>query len=301
MRILGRLVILIMLFFLLQACASTRISEQLQSGKISFEDGNFKSAFHKLLPLASEGNAEAEYAVGYMYYYGYGTAHDEESGIFWMKKAAEQHYQPAIQALSIIKQNKVSTEPTQQLSAERSIKEDSAKVLQALAESPADLKGANEEEDLKALAQSLPAAKPEIIDPLDTRPIKQLAAKKGDDVLMPLPTSTSNLINSQNNKAKSPIVTKQASDFDEERKKNYTLQLMGSYNLAEVKQKQDHLQLANKSYCARTQRHGRNWYVLAYGKYTAPYLAKLAIDDLPKNLRNMKPWVRELDGVDILV
>jgi septal ring-binding cell division protein DamX len=287
---------------MLQACASTRISEQLQSGKISFEDGNFKSAFHKLLPLACEGNAEAEYAIGYMYYYGYGTAQDEESGIFWMKKAAEQHYQPAIQALSIIKQNKVSEEPTQQLSAERSIKEDSAKVLQALAENQStDLSRARDEEDLAALAQSLPPAKPEIVDPLNARPIKQLAVTENDKVMMQLPPPASQIGDSKNSKtAKSFVAAKPVSDFNEERKKNYTLQLMGSYNLADIKQTQDHLQLTSKSYCARTQRHGRSWYVLAYGKYTAPYLAKLAIDDLPRNLRDMKPWVRELDGVDIV-
>src|SRR6185437_14545728 len=135
MRLLWQLVIL-MIFFLMQACASSRIAEQLQSGKISFEDGNFKSAFHKLLPLASKGNAEAEYAVGYMYYYGYGTSENQESGVFWINKSAEQHYQPAIQALNIIKQNKVSGQPIQQLTEEQSIKEDSEKVLRALKENP---------------------------------------------------------------------------------------------------------------------------------------------------------------------
>jgi TPR repeat protein len=93
---------LILLGFLLQSCASPKHSQEVQKGKMYFEQGNFKLAFHQLLPIAAAGNAQAQYAVGYMYYYGYGTSEDQESGLFWMQKSAEQHYDPAIKALNII-------------------------------------------------------------------------------------------------------------------------------------------------------------------------------------------------------
>ncbi|HSW92857.1 MAG TPA: SPOR domain-containing protein [Gammaproteobacteria bacterium] len=86
----------------LAACAGPRMAQDLQGGKASFESGDYKEAFHRLLPLAVNGNAEAQYAVGYMYYYGYGVSEDTESGIFWMTKAAEQHYPPAIRALQLL-------------------------------------------------------------------------------------------------------------------------------------------------------------------------------------------------------
>jgi TPR repeat protein len=90
----------------LQACASTNMGYQLSEGKRNFIGGNYKQSFHELLPLASQGNANAEYAVGYMYYYGYGVPLDAESGLFWMQKAADQHYEPAIKALDMIHNQK---------------------------------------------------------------------------------------------------------------------------------------------------------------------------------------------------
>ena len=69
---------------------------------LRFAEGDYKRAFHQLLPLACNGNPCAQYAVGYLYYYGYGVPEDSESGIFWMQKAASQGYVPAIKALSEI-------------------------------------------------------------------------------------------------------------------------------------------------------------------------------------------------------
>jgi len=94
---------IVILFCSLQACASARISQELQKGKMSFASGEYRQAFHELLPLACEGNVDAQYAVGYMYYYGYGVTRDCESGIFWMTKAASRNNQAAIKALSMIK------------------------------------------------------------------------------------------------------------------------------------------------------------------------------------------------------
>jgi septal ring-binding cell division protein DamX len=223
------------------------MAEQLRSGQVSFEDGNFKSAFHKLLPLASEGNVEAEYAVGYMYYYGYGVTQDTESGLFWIEKSAAKQYQPAIKALAIIKENKVSEEPTQQLTAEQSIKEESDEVLKAL-----------------------------------------VASNKTDTSTQPIYAEALATLPKQ-----SETDEKQAADFNAVHQKKYTLQLMGSSNLADIKRTQAHLHIENNSYCVQTMHNGHEWYVLAYGKYPAPYLAKLAIDNLPQNVRTMNPWVRE--------
>lgn len=94
-----RIGIAILLSVLLVSCSSARIAQQLQQGKNNFEGGYYQDAFHQLLPLANEGSKEAQYAVGYMYYYGYGVSHDAESGLFWIHKSAEQNYAPAVQAL----------------------------------------------------------------------------------------------------------------------------------------------------------------------------------------------------------
>src|SRR5436190_20183950 len=98
----------------LLSCASTSSSwREMQAGKKAFEQGYYKDAFHRLLPLAVNGNPQAQYAVGYMYYYGYGVPEDTESGMFWMNKAAEQHFPPAMTALDLIHQHDIEEKQAQ--------------------------------------------------------------------------------------------------------------------------------------------------------------------------------------------
>ncbi len=107
-----RAVCMVMLSLTLMACAGTShlttprpttgdVSE-LQQGKRYFNEGYYKRAMHKLLPLACDGSREAQYAVGYMYYYGYGVAQDSDVGHFWIQRSADAQYLPAIKALEII-------------------------------------------------------------------------------------------------------------------------------------------------------------------------------------------------------
>ncbi|MES2218074.1 MAG: hypothetical protein V4501_06660 [Pseudomonadota bacterium] len=99
---LQRLMILILLSLFLPSCASQRDDYRLDVGKRRFAEGNYKEAFHQLLPLAMQGVTKAEYAVGYMYYYGYGVPADTESGMVWMDRAASQGSMPAQRALELI-------------------------------------------------------------------------------------------------------------------------------------------------------------------------------------------------------
>jgi TPR repeat protein len=66
----------------------------LAEGKASFLAKNYKVAYQQLLPLAQQGNADAQYAVGYMLYYGKGVDRNEAKARDWMNKAAAQG-QPA--------------------------------------------------------------------------------------------------------------------------------------------------------------------------------------------------------------
>lgn len=67
-----------------------------------FNAGYYKRAKCFLLPLACNGNVVAQYALGYMYYYGFGVAQDTDVGYFWIKLSADQGYPPAVRALSTL-------------------------------------------------------------------------------------------------------------------------------------------------------------------------------------------------------
>ncbi len=94
----------------LTACATTKPSPaqrvELQRIKKNFETGYYKSAMRDALPLAADGIAEAQYAVGYMYYYGYGVTQDVDVGYFWIKRAARQGFVPAVKAVRMITSKK---------------------------------------------------------------------------------------------------------------------------------------------------------------------------------------------------
>lgn len=104
-----KILIICLLSFSLLACAtnpSARVISELQQGKRYFDQGYYKRAMRELLPLACDGLPDAQYGVGYMYYYGLGVAQDTEVGYFWIRRAANQRYITAINALELIEKKK---------------------------------------------------------------------------------------------------------------------------------------------------------------------------------------------------
>ena len=55
---------------------------------------------------AENGDADAAYALGYVYYYGIGTSADHESAELWIKRAANQKQPLALAALAMIEEKK---------------------------------------------------------------------------------------------------------------------------------------------------------------------------------------------------
>ncbi len=91
----------------LTACASDQT--RLVQGKQDFIQEDYHQAFKTLEPLAVKGHADAQYAVGYMYYYGYGTPQNDQLAFKWMQSAAAQGQHDATQALKMLQ----STPPDQ--------------------------------------------------------------------------------------------------------------------------------------------------------------------------------------------
>lgn len=85
--------------FCLAGCMSSQM--QLQQGKQAFELQHYDQSFKLLLPLAQEGNTEAQYAVGYSYYYGKGVVENQAKGQYWINKAAQKGNPLAIRALEV--------------------------------------------------------------------------------------------------------------------------------------------------------------------------------------------------------
>lgn len=63
----------------------------------------YKQAYQITAGLAEKNNIEAQYLLGYLYYYGQGVAVDTKQGEKWISISADSGYRPAIEALVLIK------------------------------------------------------------------------------------------------------------------------------------------------------------------------------------------------------
>ena len=62
----------------------------------------YQCSFAQIEQTARTGDPDAQYALGYLYYYGIGTTQDRQTGLVWIRKAAAQGQTVAQEALRAI-------------------------------------------------------------------------------------------------------------------------------------------------------------------------------------------------------
>ncbi|MBS0352200.1 MAG: SEL1-like repeat protein [Proteobacteria bacterium] len=62
----------------------------------------YHCSFTRIEEAAREGNPDAQYALGYLYYRGIGTTQDRQTGLLWIRRAAAQGQPVAQQALKTL-------------------------------------------------------------------------------------------------------------------------------------------------------------------------------------------------------
>ncbi len=102
MRLIYKLIPLL-LVFILSNCINY---SNFYSGINYFHNEQYREAFIKLKPIAKCGQPEAQYAIGYMYYYGEGIVENREKAFYWINTAALAGQPEAKKALSIILKSK---------------------------------------------------------------------------------------------------------------------------------------------------------------------------------------------------
>jgi len=85
---------------LLSSCTFNQLN--LSEGITSFKVQDYRQAFIRLKPEAEKGQPDAQYAVGYMYYYGQGVVEDREKARYWISCAAKAGQPDAIAAIKIL-------------------------------------------------------------------------------------------------------------------------------------------------------------------------------------------------------
>lgn len=75
----------------------------VDKGKQNYYAKRYRKAFINLKEGAEKNNPDAQYALGYMYYYGKGVTEDKQKALFWFNRAALNGHEKAIEALNRLK------------------------------------------------------------------------------------------------------------------------------------------------------------------------------------------------------
>ena len=77
-------------------------ADELSDAFDAYERGDYSTAFDLYEKLANQGNAKAQFNLGYMYDIGQGLPQDYKQAVHWYTKAAEQGYAKAQHNLGIL-------------------------------------------------------------------------------------------------------------------------------------------------------------------------------------------------------
>ncbi len=247
---------------------------------------------------AQNGDPDAQYALGYMYYYGVGTVRDVGTARRWINKAAAQG-QPLAE-----KASRLLSGGSRVISRRGS--------GPSMHQTPADVAKLNARIPEKSLAEHLPAygsskhkaKRPSVIDALKKKmgpndhAGKPKAGTAGFDHSTQTPEKPP-LHESKLQKHSKSIAALNATERSllHVRSHSYTLQLIGSYNLNAIKAfvRRHHLSRRAKYYSAQFK--GKKWYMLIYGQYPTLVKAHAAVEQLPGSLRALHPWVKSYGDV----
>ena len=103
--------IFVLTALLLTALSAQALAADFQAGLEAYNRGNFAVALREWRSLADQGDARAQFRLGYMYDKGSGVPQDHAEAMRWYRKAAEQGHAKAQYNLGVIQYHLGAQEP----------------------------------------------------------------------------------------------------------------------------------------------------------------------------------------------
>lgn len=80
-------------------------AQSFEAGQSAYRSGDYAAALHEWKPLAEQGDADAQYNLGFMYDKGQGVPQDYAEAVRWYQASAEQGDAPAQNSLGFMYSN----------------------------------------------------------------------------------------------------------------------------------------------------------------------------------------------------
>lgn len=215
----------------------------------------------QLQQAAEAGDPDAQYALGYMYYYGKNVPQDSQQAKNWIKRAAVQGQDQANKALSMMQSTPASNQP---VAAEPAAKPQVTTTAPAQSVQP------------KPVVSSQPASTPV--------PVQATAEPDNSMPIVPPRQATTPTTSGVERLRSAPA-------------SNFTIQLLASANKSELLRYIQANALDSQAMYYQTQRNGQDLFVLVYGLYTNRSEAQAALQKLPASIRAQQPWIKSMDTV----
>lgn len=248
-------IIILLLGLFLTACESFTTANMIAVQK-NYENEDFETAAQQLQKLSEQGNPDAQYALGYMYYYGKGVPESTIMAKYWIAQSARAGNPSAVEALNLLQR---SNGPAK------------APDLQDLLSS-----------NTHPLPRAPTVQPPLLIPEPDHSYLGKQSSHPTETVVIqpkPVPVTFIPVIALPDC---APLVSDNA----------YRIQLMSSYSAAEVRNFTQKYGQQILLQCFRSKRPEGDWYLLTTGRYWNETDAKTALKQLPDAIKQSNSRVR---------
>ena len=263
MKFLVKILPCITIVLILSSCASNVNKAPFTAARANFEQQNYEEAFNKIQGPAKAGNAEAEYALGYMYYYGKGTPVNQELGKKWILKSAQASNRNAQQAYQMILAREQQIVPDKTSSKETGKQMESATVAGKQAKHAATVSST------------------------------AVVAKQTVKAATIVPATT---IKASHNTAK-PHYTTDEHSLLAANGKYYALQLLAASKASYAADYISKHKLGVAAKYFHRKINGKDLYIVVYGNYPTHQAAVAGIKTLPQDVQKLKPWIRHIADI----
>lgn len=107
----GCLIGLLLMAGMLSNCSSTTPQKLYVKGKQAYLQRNYQKSVSYLVKAAERNDPQAQYALGYMFYYGQGVPQDTLAAQYWIEQSAKRGFPPATIALHEFQQANYALPP----------------------------------------------------------------------------------------------------------------------------------------------------------------------------------------------
>ena len=259
--------------------SSTALNTSACSGNRYLQ--KFNCSLDRVEAAAQDGDPDAQYALGYMYYYGIGTVRDTTTATLWIRRSALQGQPIAKKALALITGG--------------------AEISTLHHEDPKANMVNNSAAPQKPLHEVLPNYRKATVKTRAYEGAPPLSKKAVPHNEMRLSKSVNTAVATRQSEVSSQVHqfarTAMESSLMSVNPSHYTLQLMGTRDqkIARGFIAQNHLQKMARYY--QVKYNGHPWYRVVYGDFKTLSQADLAAHGLSSKVRAQKPWIKRFSSV----